>query len=308
MHTLEKVVSIFDAPERVADRYVEVDGYRTHYLEAGDASAPPLLLVHGGSVKIGMGVDRWYPTIIPLSETFHVLAIDQLGHGDTDAPRDPRDLGMVKVRAEHIITFIEQLGLGPINLVGQSQGGWINAYIALKRPDLVANIVIVDSASLSGSAVGGKLPFFKDAFQPGTMIPKSDLTTRQGILEHVSKFTYTPEVVNDQLLDRLELLSAKWFTRYREHDIEFWNNSGWDRHADMYSIDGVYISELVHKLTIPPLLVCAKRSNKGIDESIELYKKIPDAQMHIFDQANHFLWLDQPEEFNSLVTWYLTQH
>ena len=181
-----------------------MDGYRTHYLEAGDPSAPPLLLVHGGSVKIGMGVDRWYPTILPLAETFHVIAIDQLGHGETDAPREFRDLGMVKVRAAHIIKFIEQLNLGPINLVGQSQGGWINAFITLTRPDLVKDVVIVDSASLSGSAVGGKLPFFKDAFKPGTMIPKSDLTTREGIKDHVSKFTYTPEVVTDELLDRLE--------------------------------------------------------------------------------------------------------
>lgn len=308
MHTSEKVTTIFEAPERVRDQYAEVDGYRTHYLEAGDPAAPPLLLVHGGSVKIGMGVDRWYPTVIPLSETFHVYAIDQLGHGDTDAPRNPRDLGMVTARAEHVIKFIEHLQLGPVHLVGQSQGGWIITYITLKRPDLVANLVIIDSASLSGSAVGGKLPFFKDAFRPGTMIPKADLTSRQGILDHVSKFTHTPDVVTDDLLDRLVALSAKWFQRYRDHDLEFWQESGWDRHAEMYSIDGTYISELVHELTIPPLLLCAKQSNKGIDASVELYKKIPGAQMHIIDKANHFLWLDQPGEVNSLITWYLSEH
>ena len=50
--------TIFDRPDAVADRYVTADGYRTHYLEAGDPSAPPLLLVHGGACEIGMGVDR----------------------------------------------------------------------------------------------------------------------------------------------------------------------------------------------------------------------------------------------------------
>ena len=76
----------------------------------------------------------------------------------------------------------------------------------------------------------------------------------------------------------------------------------------MYSIsgDGVHISNHVHNISVPTLVIWGKQSNKGVDPGIELYKMIPDAQMHIFHKANHFVWLDQPKDFNSLVLWFLT--
>jgi pimeloyl-ACP methyl ester carboxylesterase len=38
-----------------------------------------------------------------------------------------------------------------------------------------------------------------------------------------------------------------------------------------------------------------------------MYKKLPNAQMHIVDHSNHFVWIDRPLTFNSLVAWYLSQ-
>ena len=72
-------------------------------------------------------------------------------------------------------------------------------------------------------------------------------------------------------------------------------------------MEGKHISEHVKKINVPTLVIWGKQSNKGVDAGVEVYKRIPDAQMHIFDKANHFVWLDQPEDFNSLVTWFLTK-
>lgn len=98
---------MFNCPDSFSNRFITAGDYRTHYLEAGENGADPLLLVHGSSCEIGMGLDRWYPTIIPLSKHFHVYAVDELGHGDTDPPKNLRDLGHVRVRADHVISFIE---------------------------------------------------------------------------------------------------------------------------------------------------------------------------------------------------------
>lgn len=299
--------TIFNCPDSFSNRFITAGDYRTHYLEAGENGADPLLLVHGSSCEIGMGLDRWYPTIIPLSKHFHVYAVDELGHGDTDPPKNLRDLGHVRVRADHVISFIEALNLRKkINLVGQSQGGWIVTYIIIKRPDLVKKLVMIDSGSTAGAGLTAEgLPFFKNAFEPGTMVPLHDLKTREGIRKYVSVFVYDKSMVTEKLLDRLLILSGRWNDLYMKRIREFWREEGMEKKKQMYSIDGKHISEWVETVRVPTLVIWGKHSNKGLEKGIELYKRIPDAQMHIFDKANHFVWLDQPKEFNSLVTWFL---
>jgi pimeloyl-ACP methyl ester carboxylesterase len=321
--------TLFNSPAKFKSKFATVDGYKTHYLEAGREDADRLLLVHGGACEIGMGCYRWYPNVIPLSKDFHVFAIDELGHGETDPPRNLEDLGHVRVRAEHVIKFIETLKLAPIYLAGQSQGGWIVTYITLKRPDLLKKLILIDSGSASGSAlktaagdpdsievdgvrvsVGtGELPYMKDIFEPGTMCPKEGMTnTREGIRKYVGSFFYNKSMLTEEYLDHLMDLSKRWNTLYMTHKgKEFWSTHTINQHHEMYYFDGMHIRDQIKNIRIPTLVIWGKNSNKGLDPGVRAYKRIPDAQMHVFDKANHFLWLDQWKDFNSLVTWFLTK-
>ena len=304
---LKNLPLIFDHPRRAVSKYITADGYRTHYIEAGSPTAPPVVLVHGHSMDIGMATDRWYPTILPLAEHFRVFAVDELGQGGTDAPRDRAKLGHIRVRAQHVTAFIEALGVGPVHLVGQSQGGWIVAYIAITRPDLVKRMVLVDSASASASDQSSAgLPYFKEVFKPGTMIPKDDLSTREGIKHYMSVFLYDREAMIDPYIDRLMVLSAKWREKYREVNEENWAH-GREVYSEQYTIDGEQVRDLVHKIKAPTLFVWGKQSCKPLEPGLAIYKTVEDAQMHIFDKAGHFVWLDQPTKFNDLTTFYLTR-
>jgi len=133
--------SIYDHPGRVQSKYIVAGGYRTHYLEAGDPAARPVVLIHGANFEFGMGIDRWYPTILPLSSAFRVIAVDELGGGGTDPPARLDDIGDLRVRADHVLSFIEAMRISPAHLIGQSQGAWIATYIALTRPDLVDRLI-----------------------------------------------------------------------------------------------------------------------------------------------------------------------
>ena len=73
--------TLFNSPDKFESCFAAVDGYRTHYVEAGKDNPDSLLLVHGGGIDIGMDLYRWYPVVLPLAEKFHVFAIDELGHG-----------------------------------------------------------------------------------------------------------------------------------------------------------------------------------------------------------------------------------
>ena len=115
-------------------------------------------------------------------------------------------------------------------------------------------------------------------------------------------------MITEELLDHLEELAQKWHGLYESHKgKDYWRKTTLKKYHEMFYFDGAHIRDHVKKIKTPTLVIWGKNSNKGLDPGVELYKRIPDAQMHIFDKANHFLWLDQPKDFNSLVTWFLTK-
>ena len=321
--------TLFNSPEKYKKHDKIVDGYKTHFIEGGFDNNARLLLVHGGSAALGAGLYRWWPTFLPLCKHFHTFAIDELGHGFTDPPRKEEDLGNVRVRAQHVIDFIDQENLGPLYLLGQSQGGWIVTYISITRPDLVRKLILVDSGSTAGSLVKNEgeadsqkiqeidgekmeigsweLPYFKKIFEPGTMMPKIGmLETRSGIREYTEAFSSNHTMVTDEYIDYLEKTSKRWTKYYNERrGKNFWSKTNVAGQHDMYSFDGKHIREQVHKIKAPTFFIAGKNSCKGIDPQFQLYKKMANAQMHVLNQANHFCWWDQWQDFNDLVIWFL---
>lgn len=134
--------------------FADTCGYRTHYIEAG--AGKPLLLIHGG----GAGADargNWEHLAMPLlAASRRAIAIDMVGFGASDAP-DPEgfDYGP-ESRVDQLIAFIEALDLGPLDIVGNSMGGRTTLAAAIRRPDLVGDIVLMGSAGVDRS-MGGAL-------------------------------------------------------------------------------------------------------------------------------------------------------
>src|SRR5580704_14628417 len=62
------------------DRYVKVNGLRLHYLEWGAAGAPPIVMLHG----LRGSAHTWDLVAEPISDRYHVFALDQRGRGDSD--------------------------------------------------------------------------------------------------------------------------------------------------------------------------------------------------------------------------------
>ena len=326
----QEIETIFNSPNKWQHKSIVADGYNTSYAEAGDPNTAPLILVHGGACEIGMGYSSWYPNIIPLAENFHVFAIDELGSGDTDPPRDLPLLGNVHIRAEHVIAFMDALDLGQKwHLVGQSQGGWIVTYIAIMRPDLVEKLVLIDSASTSGSAIryadrgenqiidvnrqivkvdgSGWLPYFEKVFEPNSKMPKAVLhDTKEGLKEYIGVFHENKEAVKDEWIDLLWESKQKWYSTYMAHRGKaYWKDKALNGHYAQFEVKGAQIRESIHEITMPTLVLWGRNSVKGMDPGFEVYKSLPNAEMHVFNNANHFLWTDQPERFNSMVTWFL---
>jgi len=62
------------------EKVANVLGFRMHYRESG--RGPAVVLLHG----LGADGSRWTPNIVPPSREFRVIALDQIGLGQSDKP------------------------------------------------------------------------------------------------------------------------------------------------------------------------------------------------------------------------------
>lgn len=109
-----------------------------HVHRYGHPHLPVILFLHG---FLGSSKD-YAPLLVELSATFHCIAVDLPGHGNTQA--DQYDLAST---AHGLMTLLGQLGIDrPSGLVGYSLGGRIALYLALHYPACWAK-VLLESAS-----------------------------------------------------------------------------------------------------------------------------------------------------------------
>jgi 2-hydroxy-6-oxonona-2,4-dienedioate hydrolase len=129
----------------VKETFYAVDGIRTRVLEAG--VGPPLLILHG----TGGHAETYQRNIAPLSEHFRVIVPDMLGHGFTDRPDVAYTLDDF---SDHLFGLLDVLGVDRGHVSGESLGGCVAAWMALRRPEridrLVLNTGILDRPDAQG--------------------------------------------------------------------------------------------------------------------------------------------------------------
>lgn len=121
-----------------ASKNLTVNGLSLHYLEWGEAGAPPIVCVHGytGSAEAFNALARH------LEDRFHILALDVRGHGES--VWSPAGAYGYADQAGDLAVFTEQLGLENFVLIGTSMGGIIAMAYAAAHPERLSGLVIND--------------------------------------------------------------------------------------------------------------------------------------------------------------------
>ncbi len=140
------VEAVFGLRRRAAGLRVgtaSVKGFTIPYLEGGDPTGPPVVMVHGFSDS----KDSFVDVCRMFTDGHRVVLPDLPGFGEASAPRDFRyDLpALAGLMAE----FFDGLGLRAVHAVGSSLGGAVLVQLALQRPDLVGSLSLVAAAGLT---------------------------------------------------------------------------------------------------------------------------------------------------------------
>ena len=120
------------------DRFVKVGDLNLHYLEWGDAGAPPVVMIHGLTGN-AHAFDNLAPHFVP---RYHVISVDVRGRGDSDWVADSNYSNDAYV--SDLEGLRQALGFERFSLVGTSMGGRISLTYAGTHPDRVERTVLND--------------------------------------------------------------------------------------------------------------------------------------------------------------------
>jgi 3-oxoadipate enol-lactonase len=100
---------------------------------------PPVIILHG-VLQAGEGMHYLAEVLSSWSE---VIVPDLRGRGETEQPDDGYDPATM---AEDVAALLDELGTGPVVVIGRKHGGVVAYHLAAARPDLVAGLVLGDTS------------------------------------------------------------------------------------------------------------------------------------------------------------------
>ena len=153
----------------------DLDVRYLEWLPDGDASATPILALHGLASSA-----NWYERLAArLSREYRIYAPDQRGHGQTTQTPSGYDWQTLATDAIH---FMDHLGLERAAVLGHSWGGNVAINVAAKFPERVSHLVMIDGGFLDGHLLpDASWEVFRTRFAP-----RNVSGTRAEFLERIS--------------------------------------------------------------------------------------------------------------------------
>jgi pimeloyl-ACP methyl ester carboxylesterase len=272
-------------------RFVDVDGVRVHFQEAGPGDGPVLFLIHGFASSNLV----WSKVLLELAEHgFRVIAPDLLGYGYSAKPRDLEYT--IGRQAKMVVGLMNELGIQRANIVGSSYGGAVAATMALDQPSLVDKLVLVGAVTnnrptryllmrLFGSPVIG------DILSPLFVGSRRLLRMRMKRVYDRHSWPMDERRVQARHLP----LATRGTHRAIIRTVRRW--------------DAERISRDAHLITQPTLVLWGDRDREvPLADGHRLNKDVPNSQLKVFEACGHLPHEEYPDEFVKVVTGFLSSH
>lgn len=137
---------------------LDAAGHRIVYYEGG--AGEPMVLVHGFTGS----KENWLESARYLTPHYRVIALDLPGWGESE--RKPDESYEVPEQSRRLAAFLDALGIPRAIVVGHSMGGHVSGLFAVRYPERVEDLILVDSAGVhfkpndfAHRVIGGATPF-----------------------------------------------------------------------------------------------------------------------------------------------------
>lgn len=277
---------------------VYTNGVNIYYEVHG--SGEPLLLIEG----LGYSSWMWYKQVPVLSKSHKVIIFDNRGAGNTDKPDSEYT---VELMAEDAAGLLGELGVESAHVLGVSLGGYIAQELAITRPEMVRNLVLVSTNSGPGKPITGKSPFLNGFLRLWGFLPAAfDGARRPVRLEYA---------MNEEERLRYGLSLAFSEEYFKNHSEEIDRIIEWrlENPQPEYAWRRQLMAGIGYdsrprsgEIKSRTLLVNGAQDRIVSPESaLDLSKRIADSTLVILEGTGHLPFIERPEEFNAHVTGFL---
>ena len=263
---------------------ITVGSHVTNYHDEG--SGPTVLLLHGS----GPGVSAWANwrlTYRDLAGTFRLVAPDQVGFGFTISPADQEFTK--RIWLDHIVGFLDALGLDRVHVIGNSFGGAMALALAIQHPERVDRLVLMGSA---GTAF---------ELTPGLDAVWGYTPSVENMHSLMRIFAFDQSLISDDLVEMRYQASvrpgvqesfSRMFPAPRQRSVDALAS----READLRA------------LTQPTLIVHGRDDQViPLSSSLQLLDWISDSQLHVFGRCGHWTQIEKASGFSALVADFLSR-
>ena len=259
--------------------WVNAGGIMTRYLEAGQADAPALVLLHGTAGSL----ENFCANYGPLSTEYRVIGIDMLGCGYTDKPDRPY---LITDYASHVADALDALGVERAAVIGVSLGSWVGARLAHDRPDCITALGLVAPAGVIVDPEAER-KFGADVKRRRTAAGQAP--SWESVTAAMSKLMLDPEdLIDDLVAVRLQVYQQPEMGRAMPHLLAFIGAGQELTTAEWRSIRQ------------PALVVAAVDApNMFLDNARALGTLLPNATTVDLSGCDHWAQFEQADAFNA---------
>lgn len=275
----------------IETKKIAINGAQLSYIDQG--SGIPVIFVHGSLNDLR----TWALQINPFSKFYRAVAISRRYHYPNSITADGWDYSAFN-HAEDLATFIEELQLAPVHIIGHSYGAYAGAILTARRSELIRTLVLCEPRiiPLLDAVPGGKSivsEFMDLVWKPmQETFQKGDL--EQGVKIFIDRITgegtfeKLPPAAHDMVMNNALAMKAQAMA------------------VDQFSIFTCHDAQQIEK---PVLLVGGEKSHKMLHAVLkELERCLPNSKTVMIPYASHNMHVANPRAFNKSVLNFLAGH
>ena len=262
--------------------YLSTNGTEIYYVDVGQPTGPPIVLIHGFPVSHEM----WTHQIEVLKNVYRVVAFDLRGQGRSEVGDGQFTLESL---VDDLIALLDHLEIRQAVLCGLSMGGYVCLRTAERNPERVSGLILCDtkpeadsnetklarSASIKAIKRNG-IGAYAETFLKGALSPTS-LKDRD-VMEAATKIVQQNQALG--LCGTLLALAGRTDT-----------------------------TSFLPKIKVPTLILVGEQDNITPPEhSRRMQSMIQNSELHIIPQAGHMTNMENPTIFNTHLIKFLQDH
>jgi abhydrolase domain-containing protein 6 len=255
------------------EKTLDWDGKPISYLEnTDDGTKQTIIMIHG----FGANKENWVRFAAYLTKDYHVVAIDLPGHGES-----VKDLNMTyrwEDQVQYVHDILTRLNINKFHMAGNSMGGAISCLYAVKYPDQVQSLLLIDPAGIYRYECELNR-LLKEGKNPLIVKCEDDFDALMDFA--MEKKPYIPRSIISVMAEKAvenQVINKKIF-------------------ADIHNDNSFAFEYEIKKISAPTLIMWGAQDRVISAKNADIFKEmIPNSQKIIFDGVGHAPMIEVPEK------------